>query len=291
MTNLLSSIPRRHAARRIGVAVGALVVSLGGASATAAHDTDPPSTEPPTPPIAVEEFTRLDADTAVRGSFTDTIAATIDITHEGMAPVTVDIDDASHVAVTRMTFQPGAQAPWHTHNGPVIVSVVQGELLYVMSDCSQHSYPAGSAFVDPGHGTVHSGYNPTDALTVVVNTFLEAPADGPLSITEGVTGPADNCGLRPRPADHRSAMRPSTRRRHLPPSVRVGGSPRHDLDVRNHSGLACVAWRHCEGEYRSRASTGRSAPVGASGHRSSSPCHPERRRWRSSAKLEPDHAP
>ena len=113
--------------------------------------------------------------------------------------MTVDIADATNVAVTRMTFQPGAQAPWHTHAGPVIVSVVEGELRYVMADCSEHSYPAGTAFVDPGHGNVHSGVNPTDGLTVVVNTFLEAPADGPLSITEGVTAPTDNCGL-PTPA-------------------------------------------------------------------------------------------
>ena len=54
------------------------------ASATAAASTAPPTTEPPTPPIAVEEFTRLDADTAVRGSFTDTVTATINIAHEGM---------------------------------------------------------------------------------------------------------------------------------------------------------------------------------------------------------------
>jgi hypothetical protein len=73
--------------------------------------------------------------------------------------------------------------------------VVSGELVYVMADCSEHSYPVGTAFVDPGHGNVHSAYNPTDEQTVIVNMFLEAPAEGPLSITDGVTAPADNCGL------------------------------------------------------------------------------------------------
>ena len=241
MSKPFSSTLRPHAA------VASASSSVHSWSASAGRQRPPPttpnapSTEPPTPPVAVEEFTRLDADTAVRGRFTDTIAATIDITHEGMAPVTVDIDDPSHVAVTRMTFQPGAQAPWHTHNGPVIVSVVQGELLYVMSDCSKHSYPAGSAFVDPGHGTVHSGYNPTDGLTVVVNTFLEAPADGPLSITEGVSGPTDNCGLPTPPSYHRSAMRPPIRRRHPMVRRRTGGSPRRGVDVRGHSGCTALA--------------------------------------------------
>src|SRR5262245_7646088 len=172
-----------------------LIAGVGASVSPLAATAAPPATDPPTPPIAVEEFTRLDEDTAARGGFTDTVTATIDIVHEGMDPVTVDIADSSHVAVTRMTFQPGVQTPWHTHNGPVIVSVVQGELVYVMDDCTEHTYPAGSAFVDPGHGNIHSGYNPTDGLTVLVNTFLEPPADGPLSITEGITGPADNCGL------------------------------------------------------------------------------------------------
>jgi quercetin dioxygenase-like cupin family protein len=174
-----------------GLGVAALITGIG----SAATATVPPSTEPPTPPIAAEELTSVEG-TSLRGGFTDGVAASIEITREGMDPITVDIADASNVAVTRMTFQPGAQAPWHTHAGPVIVSVVEGELVYVMADgCSEHSYPAGSAFVDPGRGNVHSAYNPTDGPTVLVNTFLEAPADGPLLITEGVTAPADNCGL------------------------------------------------------------------------------------------------
>lgn len=194
MNKMRSINLRGRASHAMAIVAGGAVLSLGAATAIAS--TTPPSTEPPTPPVAVEEFTRLDADTPVRGAFTDTVTATMSITRDGIDPVEIDIADLSHIAVTRMTFQAGAQAPWHTHNGPVIVSVVEGELTYVMAeDCSQHTYPAGSAFVDPGHGNVHSGYNATDGLTVVVNTFLEAPADGPLSITDGVTAPADNCGV------------------------------------------------------------------------------------------------
>ena len=108
----------------------------------------------------------------------------------------LDLADLSNVAVARFTVQPGAQFPWHTHPGPVIVTVTQGELVYVMAEgCHEHAYAAGTAFVDPGRGMVHSAYNPTDAETVIVATFTEVPADGPLSITEGITAPADNCGL------------------------------------------------------------------------------------------------
>jgi quercetin dioxygenase-like cupin family protein len=164
---------------RLGVlAVIGLGASLGPAVATAST----PPTEPPTPPIGVEEFTRIDPETAVRGSVADA--------------VTIDIAGATRVAVARFTVQPGAQFPWHSHQGPVLVTVTAGELIYVMADdCSEHSYPAGTAFIDPGRGHVHSAYNPTDAETVIVATFTDAPEDGPLSITEGVTAPADNCGL------------------------------------------------------------------------------------------------
>jgi quercetin dioxygenase-like cupin family protein len=89
----------------------------------------------------------------------------------------VNATDPSRTQVVRFTVQPGARFPWHTHPGPVIVNVTQGELVYVDSeDCTEHSYAAGTAFVDPGHGHAHTAYNPTGAPTVLVATFFEAPA-------------------------------------------------------------------------------------------------------------------
>ena len=174
------------------VTVAGLAAILGSVAAAAASA----STEPPVPPIAVEELTRIDEDTLVRGAVIDDVTGTLTIGLPEMGEVAIDLADLSHVAVARFTIQPGAQFPWHSHPGPVFVTVTQGELVYVMADgCSEHPYPAGTAFVDPGRGHVHSAYNPTDGETVIVATFLEAPADGPLSITEGVSAPADNCGL------------------------------------------------------------------------------------------------
>jgi quercetin dioxygenase-like cupin family protein len=90
--------------------------------------------------------------------------------------VVVNVKDPSRTFVARFTVQPGAQFPWHTHPGPVIVNVTEGELVYVAADdCVERSYPAGTAFVDPGHGHVHTAYNPTDSPTVFVATFFEAP--------------------------------------------------------------------------------------------------------------------
>lgn len=191
------SIFTKH--RLAGLVITGLGASVGSLPATAA----PPSTEPPTPPIAVEELTRIDEDTLVRGNFTDSTGATLRFTPAGLEEVTMDLADLSHVAVARITVQPGAMFPWHTHPGPVIVNVTQGELVYVRADdCVERPYPAGTAFVDPGRGNVHSAFNPTDGETVFVATFTEVTADGPLTITEGITAPADNCGLPTTTAAH-----------------------------------------------------------------------------------------
>jgi quercetin dioxygenase-like cupin family protein len=201
MTTINSS---SRAVRRLGAV--AIVVSIAGAATGAiafAGEATPPPTGPETPPIAVEEWTRVDEDTLVRGNFIDSTGASLRFTHAGRAEVVVELADLSHVAVARFTIRPGAQFPWHSHPGPVLVTVTQGELVYVMSDdCSEHSYAAGTAFLDPGRGNVHSAYNPTDGETVIVATFLEMTAEGPLSLTDGITGPADNCGLSAAAAHH-----------------------------------------------------------------------------------------
>ena len=79
--------------------------------------------------------------------------------------------------------QPGAQFPWHSHAGSVIVNIVGGALVYVgADDCVEREYPAGTAFVDLGHGDVHTAFNGTDDVSVLVATFFEAPEAGPLLI-------------------------------------------------------------------------------------------------------------
>jgi quercetin dioxygenase-like cupin family protein len=124
-----------------------------------------------------------------RAVFTDDVDLKLKVKFDdgkghGGERVVVKAKDPSRTVVARFTVQPGAQFPWHTHAGPVIVNVTEGELVYVgADDCVERSYPAGTAFVDAGHGHVHTAYNPTDAPTVLVATFFEAPeAPAPLLI-------------------------------------------------------------------------------------------------------------
>ena len=128
------------------------------------------------PPIATEFLTG-------RAVFTDNVDTKFKIKMDGRKTVVVKDKDPSRTVVARFTVQPGAQLPWHTHRGPVVVNVVQGELTYLAAhDCVERKYPAGTAFVDPGHGHVHTARNETGGVMVFVATFFSAPATGPLLI-------------------------------------------------------------------------------------------------------------
>lgn len=136
----------------------------------------PSTAQQPPPPIATEFLTG-------RAVFTDDVDLKLKIQLDGEATEVVNARDPSRTVVARFTVQPGAQFPWHTHHGPVIVNVTEGELVYVASDdCIERAYSAGTAFVDAGHGHVHTAFNATDDVTVFVATFFEAPAEGPLLI-------------------------------------------------------------------------------------------------------------
>ena len=157
--------------------VGALVVTPTGALRA--------TTEPTPEPIAVELLTP-------RSTFTDGVAVDIEVTLDGQVAHQLDIDDPTHTVVAKITAQPGARFPWHTHAGPVIVNIAQGELVYIQaSDCIERHYAASTVFVDPGRGNVHTAYNASDGETIFFATFFEAPADGPLTITEGIETPTD----------------------------------------------------------------------------------------------------
>ena len=162
-----------------GAALGAALIAalLIGANVL------PSAAQEPPPSIATEFLTG-------RALFTDDVDLQVKIKLDGEATKVVNVKDPSRTVVARFTVQPGAQFPWHTHRGPVMVNVVEGELVYVgAEDCVERGYPAGTAFVDPAHGHVHSAFNPTDDVTVFVATFFEAPAEGPLLIP--AEAPAD----------------------------------------------------------------------------------------------------
>lgn len=143
----------------------------------------PSAAQQPPPPIATELLTG-------RAVFTDDVDLKLKIKLDGHATRVVKAEDPSRTLVARFTVQPGAQFPWHSHAGPVVVNVTRGELVYVDGDdCVERAYRAGTAFVDAGHGHIHTAFNATNEETVIVATFYEAPEQGPLLIP--AQAPAD----------------------------------------------------------------------------------------------------
>lgn len=157
------------------VAILAVVVVAGQLSAQTA-------------PITITELTP-------RSIVTDDVAMQLRVKHADHHGGTnvVNLRDLSLVVTAEILVQPGAQFPWHQHAGPVLVTVAEGELVYVEADdCVHRSYPAGTVFVDPGSST-HSAFNPTSEVTRLIATFFNVAATGPLTLTQGVE-PGD-CAL------------------------------------------------------------------------------------------------
>lgn len=154
---------------------GALATMVLGAL-VAGMSALPSAAQEPPPPIASEPLT-------ARAVFGDDVSLKVKIKLDGEPTRVVSVDDPSHTVVVRYTVQPGAQFPWHSHVGPVVVNIVSGALTYVDADtCTERTYAPGQAFVDPGQGHVHSAFNPTDGPTVFIATFYDAPATGSLLI-------------------------------------------------------------------------------------------------------------
>jgi quercetin dioxygenase-like cupin family protein len=157
--------------KRAMLILGTVLLMLAAASAV---NVIPSAALDPPPPIAAEPLT-------ARAVFPDEIDMKIKLRlhHQTV----VHVDDPSRTVDVKYTVQPGAQFPWHSHAGPVLVNIISGALAYIPAEtCAARTYSAGQAFIDPGHGHVHTAVNPGPDPTVFIATFFEAPETGPLLI-------------------------------------------------------------------------------------------------------------
>ena len=87
-------------------------------------------------------------------------------------------DQRSHAAlVTSITVDPGGTFGWHSHPGPVLVTVAKGTLAEFHADghrCPRTSVTAGQAFVESG-GEVHLARNAGSTPVELNATFLARP--------------------------------------------------------------------------------------------------------------------
>jgi quercetin dioxygenase-like cupin family protein len=76
-----------------------------------------------------------------------------------VAPIARAVNpDGADVFVQHLRLAANQPSAWHTHPGPVIVTIRSGSLTYqsgAHNTCHSRNYAAGQGFVDPGFGHVH----------------------------------------------------------------------------------------------------------------------------------------
>jgi len=97
------------------------------------------------------------------------------------------------MVVRKHEYLPHAYTGWHTHPGPVFITVVQGTLTFYERDdpsCTPNIVSAGEGYVDTGHG--HIGVNNTDQPALDVSVIL-APVG--LAFRGELDAPSPYCGF------------------------------------------------------------------------------------------------
>ena len=97
------------------------------------------------------------------------------------------------IVVRRHSYVPGGSTGWHSHPGPVFVTVTKGTLTfyeYDDPDCTPHRVSAGGGYVDTGRG--HIARNESDEPAEDTSVII-APVGG--SFRGELDAPAPNCGF------------------------------------------------------------------------------------------------
>jgi Cupin domain len=97
------------------------------------------------------------------------------------------------VVVRRHDYAVGSTTGWHSHPGPVFITVTQGQLTYYEYDdptCTAHVVAAGHGFVDNGRGHIvrNESGQPAQDVSVII-----APVGG--AFRGELNAPGPYCGF------------------------------------------------------------------------------------------------
>lgn len=109
--------------------------------------------------------------------------------------VDVEMKAKSHLDVVVRThdYAVGSSTGWHTHPGPVLITVLEGAVTFYEADdptCAPHVVSAGQGYVDTGRG--HIGRNESGRLAKDVTVIL-APVN--LPFRDELPAPNPYCGF------------------------------------------------------------------------------------------------
>jgi quercetin dioxygenase-like cupin family protein len=90
--------------------------------------------------------------------------------------------DDIQVVTQTITIAPGGHTGWHSHPGPVFVTIAAGTMTFYDADdptCSGGTYETGDSFIDRGGGHVHIARNEGSVDMVLYATYL-VPVGAPI---------------------------------------------------------------------------------------------------------------
>ena len=104
-------------------------------------------------------------------------------THSAVpADIAIDRNGPSDVDVFKLTIRPGGASPWHSHRGPVLVTVKQGTVTQYRASgtsCTRATYKPGQAFVEePGRVHVTKNETKRDVELYVVSMLPKGANSG-----------------------------------------------------------------------------------------------------------------
>ena len=110
--------------------------------------------------------------------------------HGAIADFRAHSTDRIDIIVRQHDYAPHSTTGWHTHPGPVFITVTKGELTYYELDdpCTPHVVTAGHGFVDSGDG--HVVLNTTDQPAQDISV-ITAPVGG--AFRTNIDPPNVNC--------------------------------------------------------------------------------------------------
>jgi hypothetical protein len=108
---------------------------------------------------------------------------------EGPIAFKAKAESPMDIVVRRHDYAVGSTTGWHSHPGPVFITVTQGHLTYYHYNdptCTPHVVSAGQGFVDNGRGHIVRNESGQPAQDVSVIT---APVGGPFRSELAAPGP------------------------------------------------------------------------------------------------------
>ena len=128
--------------------------------------------------LATPGFGLIRAPVQARGTLEPTTGENLIVNSK--SGVHVKTQGSVDLVTQELVFAPGGHTGWHSHPGPVLVTVKEGSLRLIYADetsCQGTVYEAGDSFVDRGDERVHiARASPFDGMVLWATYFVPGDA-------------------------------------------------------------------------------------------------------------------